>query len=341
MLAKKPSSKGHKLGIEGIATIPLPIPPSLHLNIPGSLPALPFLISLLPTNASSTSTQATPIARAHAMPEINLDDPLNPNVRVAISGIVLPLSKSSFPLLSNLVSNYLSALPSPVLITSLTAISMLRIPPVVADFPAPPERPKIIRHVTIQNMRVSVGSGGTALAASGTIIAEIQLPPQMKGIIPLIDVRKVWPDALVYDGDPPPVEAVASSFLPHPPRLPVPRPRLPHIPWTWPATPEPAPLPDPLPEKAFARISPPEWLNATVLPHREDDPEGMLRVYAHFSDIPFEVLPGRDAVFRSFVSKVCNFLLSGTASKLSPNPTVPFSFCSAMVRGRAFAVLQR
>ncbi|KDQ18347.1 hypothetical protein BOTBODRAFT_28756 [Botryobasidium botryosum FD-172 SS1] len=315
---RKPDLGNFGLGIEASASLPLPIPSTLHLGMSTTLPTLPFLVSLLPSNFSSP-WPSTPVAHAYAAPRLIMNDPSNPHISVAITGTVLPLTPASLPLLSGLASNYLSALPSPILLTSLTPISMLRIPPVVAEFPAPPERPKIIRHIALRNMRVSVGQGGTTLTASGTIYAEIQLPPQMKDVVPLLDVQKVWPDALVYDGDPP-VWGISSlprpphlphlphipPILPKPPKFPPPSlPHVPHMPWTWPITPpKPAPLPDPLPEKAFARILPPEWLNATMLPLHEDDPEGLLRVRAHFTDIPFEVLPGRDAVFRAFISKV-------------------------------------
>lgn len=91
----------------------------------------------------------------------------------------------------------------------------------------------------------------------------------------------------------------------------------------------PPPLPDPLPLRAFARIRPDVWLPATTHPIDEDsqrhwrwlpslpplgkgdgeddgEQDGGWRgvVKANIHDVPLQVLPGRDALFRGFISKV-------------------------------------
>ena len=70
------------------------------------------------------------------------------------------------------------------------------------------------------------------------------------------------------------------------------------------------PLPDPLPERAFAHIRPEDWLPSISTPMKSEDDEGsVVEVTAKIVDEPLEVLPGRDKEFRSFVGKV-SFLLS-------------------------------
>jgi hypothetical protein len=69
------------------------------------------------------------------------------------------------------------------------------------------------------------------------------------------------------------------------------------------------PLPSPLPPRAFARVRPSVWLptmSAPTSPRRDWNERGntTLSITARFSDVPFEVLPGREREFRSFVAKV-------------------------------------
>jgi len=65
------------------------------------------------------------------------------------------------------------------------------------------------------------------------------------------------------------------------------------------------PLPDPLPDRAFAHIRPEDWLVSNSEPVVGDEDEGsVVQVTANVVDVPLQVLPGRDKEFRSFVSKV-------------------------------------
>jgi hypothetical protein len=67
-------------------------------------------------------------------------------------------------------------------------------------------------------------------------------------------------------------------------------------------------LPDPLPERAFGRIRPLDWLDAlSVLTGPPDDGQDHGLVYAVSAkvvDVPLQVLPGREKELSSFVGKV-------------------------------------
>jgi len=152
-------------------------------------------------------------------------------------------------------------------------------------FPAPSQRPKILRKVTVKNMRLG-SSPNDELTASGTLFASFGLPRELSGLTPFLDIRKLWPDTLVFDGLPPPhvsgIRSQAGATRPLPP------------------------LPDPLPEGAFARIIPRDWLDASMLPDNGDEEDGVrVRwVTAQIIDVPLDILPGRDAEFQAFVDKI-------------------------------------
>ena len=94
-----------------------------------------------------------------------------------------------------------------------------------------------------------------------------------------LDVYRVLPDVLIFDGE------VPEGAL---------------------AVPPPAmPLPDPLPERAFGHLRPEDWLPSISGPDVSEDGEGAAyAVSAKVVDLPLEVLPGRQKEFNHFVSKV-------------------------------------
>ena len=142
---------------------------------------------------------------------------------------------------------------------------------------------------------------GATLLASGTIIARIVLP---LGVNVQLNVSKVLPDVLVFDGEVP-EDVPYFGMTPGP---------------------EPAPLPDPLPERAFGRIRPDEWVNASSVLAAPEKGEGKAYVVtAKIVDVPLEVLHGRQKEFSSFVGKVCLITrVSGTYMGLRG---FPFPFC--------------
>ena len=103
-----------------------------------------------------------------------------------------------------------------------------------------------------------------------------------------LDVYRVLPDVLIFDGE------VPEGALVVPP----------------PAT----PLPDPLPERAFGHLRPEDWLPSISGPDVSEDGEGAAyAVSAKVVDLPLEVLPGRQKEFNHFVSKVPSFFLLSCA----------------------------
>ena len=114
---------------------------------------------------------------------------------------------------------------------------------------------------------------------------------------------RVFPDVLVYDGEVPesrasPTQAPQFKVLNYPlndgDRDVPPQP----------------PLPDPLPERAFAHIRPEDWLPALSEPGESGPGEGtVVNVSADIVEVPLEVLPGREREFSNFVSKVSKFVV--------------------------------
>ena len=122
---------------------------------------------------------------------------------------------------------------------------------------------------------------GSPFLASGTVLARVVLP---KGVNIGLDVSRVLPDILVFDGEVPDSDPGA--------------------------IPDPTPLPDPLPARAFGHIRPDEWLPASCEPDVSEEREGtVFAVSAKIVDVPLEVLPGRQKQFSDFVSKVYSCLL--------------------------------
>ncbi len=167
-------------------------------------------------------------------------------------------------------------------------------------FPAPHPKPKVLQDVAIRNMHISLN--GEVVFASGTIYARVVLP---LGIRLNMDVERIWPDVLVFDGKVPGEADTMMLTESLPPMAytsvhkgkggDIPRP----------------PLPDPLPEGAFARIRPGDWLlaDSIALPipsenGSTDDGTSEYIVTADIEDVPLEVLPGRQKLMSSFVAKV-------------------------------------
>ncbi|KAF7762077.1 hypothetical protein Agabi119p4_8670 [Agaricus bisporus var. burnettii] len=288
------SSSRQRLTLEGEASIVNPIPEGLHFT----LPSLPFSVFLPNGNASSR----VKVADVTTFPF----ESMHPNISLHLNGTVPALPKSSFSLLSTFLSRYLNAEPNPIIISTplLSPLSPSDGPDIEipAEFPAPSERPQLLRNVTIKDMHVR--ASGTTMLTSGIIFATVVLP---KGIDVGVDVFRIYPDVLVFDGEVPPLHksdhdlwglGVIGKKRPA---------KLPQMPE----------LPDPLPPNAFGHITPEDWLNSTSVRlenidiNDENDHDGTQKntgavyaVSAKIHDVPLEVLPGRQKEFSSFVSKV-------------------------------------
>ena len=153
-----------------------------------------------------------------------------------------------------------------------------------------------------------IHASGTTVLANGGVHARIAFP---KGMDVTLLINRILPDVLIFDGP-----------------LPTASPPLVSLPLTRTTggtnksytdaaadedddddVPPAPPLPTPLPPRAFARVRPGTWLptmSSPTPPRRDWNERGSttLRITAWFSNVPLEVLPGRERDFRNFVSKV-------------------------------------
>ncbi|KAF8343990.1 uncharacterized protein EI90DRAFT_3027798 [Cantharellus anzutake] len=299
----------HEIGFSALASLLLPLTQStlLKLNLPSDLPQFRFQVSLI--NGEGGVNRTVPFVLLSTSPELDngTSDSELASVNFPVKGSLLPLLPSTVPPLSRLVSNYLSAQSSIIILSSAPLAkgkSLISLPPTPITIPGPSKRPKILKNITVKNMHLSPSKSGDTLVASGTLFATYGLPTAMQDLTPLIDIRKVWPDTLIFNGEVPPDtfrdDNEGSGRI---------------------MTPGENPLPDPLPERAFARILPEDWIPAHEVPPENaadilnrneasskwmDMQGGVVTgvVTAEIVDVPLQILPGRDAEFQAFVRKI-------------------------------------
>ncbi|KAF8557506.1 hypothetical protein OG21DRAFT_1406922 [Imleria badia] len=254
------SSTDKEIQLNARASVIDPAPPGFEMTVP----ALPFVVSL-PTGNQDTYI---PIASAETQP-FSLT---HPNVTLVISGRVLPLPSTAIEAVSSFASRYLSLQRNPISISSPLLPSLV----IATEFPSPATKPKVLRDVTIHNMKVK--PYGTEFLASGEVFALIVLP---KGMNFQMNVKRIVPDILVFDGD-------VEEFLPSLDAL----------------GNSPSRLPQPYPPRAFGHILPDDWLDATSVYNGTDEEGSIFSVSALIVDVPIQVLPGREKEFSRFVSKI-------------------------------------
>uniref|UniRef100_A0A8H7XTY0 Uncharacterized protein n=1 Tax=Psilocybe cubensis TaxID=181762 RepID=A0A8H7XTY0_PSICU len=285
------SSNDDQLNLQATASVINPAPPSFSLSVP----SLPFTVSLPDTVAIALASVTT------------LPFSLTPqNATVSMSGEVLPISTKHFPVLSHFVSRYLSGESNTVLVSSdlISDVYM------EADFPAPHPRPRILRDVTIRDMKII--PTGSQFLASGVVEGRLVLPT---GITVGLEVFHVLPDLIIFDGEVPP-----------------------SIDWhkkhsSAPDLPPEVPLPDPLPEKAFGHIRPDDWLVSVSVPVVPRPGEGKsYAISAKVVDVPVQVLPGRQKEFSNFVGKVI-FGSGGATAGLSGSAAVNIAVAGLPLQG--------
>lgn len=326
--------EGDKLSIYAFAVVPSPFP-----AIKFSVPRIPYEVSLLAPHLEPLHISSGIVAPALTPPNISLP----------ITGAIIPLATpDSAVVLSSFLSQFLSGIPPPISIRTPLFPNLT----IDTTFPPPDPLPQILENVTIKHMSMAVAPGGGMLA-SGEVWATIVLPPGLH--IP-INATHVWPDVLVFDGPVDPeldeLDRQGSQSLPELPEVHFPNITIPHLPkvelpqppkipihFPWQRTPDPPPLPDPIPDRAFARIRPTDWVVATTIepcdPHMVDSEDWVLvkenlhncvrqpddagwrtTVTASVDKVPLQVLPGRDKQFRSFISKASRFPGSWTHTQL-------------------------
>ncbi|UTT93007.1 hypothetical protein NDA17_004034 [Ustilago hordei] len=199
--------------------------------------------------------------------------------------------------------------------------SALRLVDVPISFPGS-KVTELIKNVTMNDLKITPHPFEyDKLLCSGTIMGEMNMPGQLASID--VKITHMWPDILVYDGLPPSMrkghhgeEMTRSRFTMLNGALDSLK-RLGFLDSSdAEATmaksddgkkpePEPAPpLPDPLPEKAFGRVRPYDFAPAETFVD-PTDPKGERKLLrAVLKDVPFNVLPGRGPLFRSFTWKL-------------------------------------
>lgn len=317
--------------------------PSLasKLDLGHNVPPLPFIVSLpvLPKDDRlSISTEhihhdTIPVVEVYAVPEFNAT-----HIIIPLSGHVLPFADPSVHLpdaISAFVTSYLSYRPAPISISSPFYPSL----EVSAEFPPPRHRLELVRDVKVENMNIRPGLLSNDLPiqdrdifldgsmrmmdilASATIHARVVFP---RGIDLDVRVTRLWVDCFVFDGEAPPESTRVHVMRSHDPADPSSSAVRPLSDDDDPPLPQPLPLPTPLPMRAFGRITPRTWLNATStnVPHLDDCdnyPDDAARkegsdtgtnvfVTAQVVDVPLEVLPGRQGALSRFVSKVLSII---------------------------------
>ncbi|KAJ1032416.1 hypothetical protein NDA16_000442 [Ustilago loliicola] len=199
--------------------------------------------------------------------------------------------------------------------------SALRLVDVPISFPGS-KVTELIKNVTINDLKITPHPfEHDKLLCSGTVMGEMNMPGQLASID--VKITHMWPDILVYDGLPPSMckghheaDVTRSRFTLLNGALDSVK-RLAFLDGSEPEAtvaksddskkpePEPAPpLPDPLPEKAFGRVRPYDFAPAETFVD-PTDPKGERKLLrAVLKDVPFNVLPGRGPLFRSFTWKL-------------------------------------
>ena len=263
-----PSTKS--LSISAYATLPNFLP-----DFDATLPfGMPFAISL-PSHEQMAEVVTKPIVLGNSGESIEL------RIAGEVTANLSETTAGNSSSLSKFLQNYLHGLDNPIFVHGLSSLpsfasQLANYPPdwllstlpslsLPLTFPGPRPPPKIIQSVTIEHMRISEAGG--KMRASGTVLAEIELPGAMEGVD--VDVVAVMPDVLVFNG--------------------------------------PAPLYDDdgdAPAGAFGRIHPDEFLISTTMKGEDPSHPYRLVVRAPLNKVPLDVLPGRDGVLSDFVSKV-------------------------------------
>lgn len=134
------------------------------------------------------------------------------------------------------------------------------------------------------------------LLCSGRVVGEVALPDEFEGLLEAIRVESIWPDVFVYDGDLPReshMDTTSQLILSS-------------------ATTKSYP-PSPVPANAFGRLHPSSSITAfTTHVPRNSTHNATTLITATFIDAPLWLIPGREDVFRRFVSKI----IFGTGAKV-------------------------
>lgn len=157
----------------------------------------------------------------------------------------------------------------------------------------------LIQNVSISDLKITPHPfENDKLVCSGIIMGVMNMPGQLATVD--VQITDLWPDVLIFNGKPPGMKDPGQTDA-------LTKKKKKHRKGDDDDdddTPVPDPLPDPLPEHAFGRVVPRKWAPATTYMD-PDDPTGHRKLLrSELKDVPFTVLPGRGAEFRSFSWKV-------------------------------------
>lgn len=212
--------------------------------------------------------------------------------------------------------------PSPLPSNSTAPFPPTFLNPLLSNITVPLTMPgssgkvELFRNLRIEDMKIRLSSlfqqeesPEGDLYCSGKVVGEMLLPEQFVGLLPAIEVKAIWPDVYVYDGDVP--ARISSSFND-------PFAGLSQISLAPPLsklyTSPPSYPPIPTPATAFARLHPGAFIDASTMhyPANATHPS-MTLISATFVDAPLFLLPERGDVFRRFISKI---LFGGAGAKV-------------------------
>jgi hypothetical protein len=168
-------------------------------------------------------------------------------------------------------------------------------------FPGTTSKMELFKNLRIEDMKIRLSSllkshdqtdpdDEGDLLCSGRVVGELALPDEFEGLGDAIGVESIWPDVFVYDGDLPheSINVDPSSQLV----------------LGGSATTQSYP-PSPVPLNAFGRLHPSSSITASTTHFpRNSTHNSTTLITATFVDAPMWLIPGREDVFRRFVSKI-------------------------------------
>ena len=295
------------------ATLSNPLSP-LSWGLPFSLPIAVFLPQPPPAAAAaaggSHADAAVLVARVFTSPLSFLPSSSN-STSLTLGGSLVhsrSLSPPLSPALSHFLSSYLAgdsstvlirydplAPPTPGLVLPPPILGTLAAPFEAAlQFPGSDSKLALFDDLRIEDMKISLGGDDDGdLLCSGRVVGSLVLPATFAALAPSIDIRGIWPDVLVYDGNLP---LPSSSPLFPSQQLPL-SPPLPLVTESYP--------PSPTPLTAFARLHPSSLIPSTTT-HTPSNAthNATTTLSASFTNAPLFLLPGREDVFQRFVARI-------------------------------------
>lgn len=171
---------------------------------------------------------------------------------------------------------------------------LLKTTTIPLSFPGSKETLELFKNLEIRNMKFRLspslaeyseeGPDEGDFLCSGNVVGEINLPDFMTGVAGAVDVRSIWPDVFVYEGEPP-SDAIDQDQDDE------------FAPVSYP--------PSPVPLTAFGRLRPDQLIDATTTHFAANATHNSTTIIsATFIDAPLYLLPNRGPVLRRLMAKL-------------------------------------